>query len=106
MTLDKQAVLERIDNDLELFDEICDIFKDEGPGLVLKLREAVDTGEIQLATRYAHSLKSSSANIGAEALSELARQAEHAGRMGDPGELRNLLPLIDAQLEEVIAELS
>jgi HPt (histidine-containing phosphotransfer) domain-containing protein len=106
MTLDKKAVLERIDNDQELFDEICDIFRSDGPELVRRLREAVEAGEIPVAIRHAHSLRSSSANIGANELSELAHQAERVGKGGDLRELHDLLPLIDAQLNEVIAELS
>lgn len=106
MTLDKQAVLERIENDLELYRDICEIFRDEGPELMRKLRESVDSGEITLAIRSAHSLKSSAANIGANELSELARQAEEAGNGEDTGKLRELLPRIGAQLNDVIDELS
>lgn len=106
MILDRQAVLERLENDHELFGEICDIFKDDGPELVRKLREAVDAGETQSAIRHAHSLKSASANIGANELSELARQAELAGREGSMHEILHLLPMIDAQMNEVITEIS
>lgn len=106
MVVDKLAVLERIDNDQELYVEICAIFKHDGPELVRKLRDAVDAGQIVVAIRHAHSLKSSSANIGAHELSELARQAELAGNQGDAGIISALLPVIDAKLHEVIAELS
>jgi len=106
MAIDKRAVLERIDNDQALFTEICVIFKSDGPELVRKLRDAVDAGQIIVAIRHAHSLRSSSANIGAFELSELARQAELAGNQGDTEIIRALLPVIDAKLNEVIAELS
>ncbi|QEM68902.1 Hpt domain-containing protein [Geobacter sp. FeAm09] len=106
MTVDKLAVLERIDNDQELFVEICAIFKHDGPELARKLRDAVDAGQLVVAIRHAHSLKSSAANIGAYELSELARQAELAGNQGDASIISALLPVIDAKLHEVIAELS
>ncbi len=106
MAVDKRAVLERIDNDQALFTEICAIFKSDGPELVRKLRDAVDAGQIVVAIRHAHSLRSSSASIGAHELSELARQAELAGNQGDTEIIRVLLPIIDAKLNEVIAELS
>ncbi|KAB0663700.1 Hpt domain-containing protein [Oryzomonas japonica] len=106
MTVDKLAVLERLNNDQELFVEICTIFKQDGPQLVRKLRDAVDAGQIIVAIRHAHSLKSSSATIGAYELSELARQAELAGNQGDVSIISALLPVIDAKLHEVIAELS
>jgi HPt (histidine-containing phosphotransfer) domain-containing protein len=70
------------------------------------LRDAIDAGQIVVATRHAHTLKSSSATIGATELSELARQAELAANQGNADIIRALLPVIDAKLHEVIAELS
>lgn len=105
MALDRQAVLKRIDNDHELYEEICDIFKEDAPKIVSHLKDAIDAGEITVATRHAHSLKSVSANIGATALSELGHHAEIAGRDSNLQAMRNQIPLIEQQLEEVIKEL-
>lgn len=106
MILDQQAVLERIDYDQDLLDEICDIFKREGPALLRKLREAVECGDITLAVRHAHSLKSTAANIGAIELSRLACQAELAGKASDCEGICTLLPLLDSNLRDVLAELA
>jgi len=106
MALDKQAALARMDYDHDLYEEICAIFRNDGPQLARKIRDAVDAGQIIVAIRHAHSLRSSSANIGASELSELARQAELAANQGNADVIRALLPVIDAKLHEVIAELS
>src|ERR1044072_9181842 len=103
MKLDREAVLERRDNDHELYAEICDMFKHYGPELSRTLNVALNAGEIPVAIRHAHSLKSSSANIGAMELSELARQAEHAGKDVNEEERQRLMPLIDSCLSEVLA---
>lgn len=105
MALDRQAVLERIDNDHELYEEICEIFKEDAPKIVSHLIDAIDSGEILVATRHAHSLRSVSANIGATALSELGYHAELAGRDANLQAMRNQIPLIEQQLKEVIMEL-
>jgi two-component system sensor histidine kinase/response regulator len=91
MILDKNAALERIEYDHELYDEICGIFREDAPMMIAKLKEACSGGDILLATRLAHSLKSAAANIGATDLSESARLAENAFRTDN---LRNIIPLI------------
>ena len=105
MALDRQAVLKRIDNDHELYDEICEIFQDDAPEIVRRLKDAIGSGEILVATRHAHSLKSVSANIGATAMSELAHHAEIAGRDSNLQAMRNQIPLIEKELAELLKEL-
>lgn len=106
MTLDKQAVLERIDNDEELFSEICGIYLNDAPEIFMRLKNAVEVGEMLVATRQAHSLKSASANIGATEICELARQAEIACKEGNLQGIRHQITLIEPLLAEVLAELS
>ncbi len=53
------------------------------PTLLDDVREAVENGDVQAMVIPYHSLKSSSANVGAMPLSELARDAEHLARSGD-----------------------
>lgn len=106
MILEKKAVLDRLENDVELYDEICELFKSEGPDLFRKLDCAVQAQDLVLATRLAHSLKSTAANIGAMEMSSCARSAELAGRCGDWHELREALPHLEKMLGDVLAELS
>ena len=69
---------------------IIDMFLSETPNLVRQLQEAAMQPDLQRLGGLAHSLKSSSANVGALALSEAARRLEHASRNGtlvDPSAL-------------------
>lgn len=102
MVLDKQAALERIDQDQELYDEICGIFRDDVPRIMAKLIEAFNEGDIHVATRHAHSLKSAAANIGANDLSVTARLTEHAFRSGDLKSIPALLSENELQIERVL----
>lgn len=83
MILNRQAALERIEQDLELYEEICGIFSDDAPTILIDLKQSLNNRDIPAATRHAHSLKSAAANIGAIDLCETARLAENSFRAGD-----------------------
>ena len=86
MTAPKAAAIDR-----GIFDELLDVMGEEFAALVkvyledtpknLKiLSDAADRGDVQAMIAPAHSLKSTSANLGAMALSEIAKQIEHGAR--------------------------
>lgn len=60
-----------------------------------QLKEAFNSGNIPVATRYAHSLKSSAANIGATDLSERTRLIEHSFRAENLDNVYALISEID-----------
>jgi len=66
----------------EFLVELIDVYLDDTPARLQQLRQALDGGDTETLTREAHTLKSSSANVGAMTLSTLARQVELAGRNG------------------------
>lgn len=76
----------------EFLIELIDVYLDDTPVRLAQLRQALDGGDTETVTREAHTLKSSSANVGAMTLSAVARQVELAGRNG--------------QLESLSAEVS
>jgi two-component system sensor histidine kinase/response regulator len=106
MILDKHAALERIEHDHELYDEICEIFRDDVPKIIAQLKAACCGGDIPLATRHAHSLKSSAANIGATELCETARLAEQALRAGEHSDIHTLISRIDYHMSHVLEALT
>lgn len=69
--------------DPELFHELVDLFLHETPRLMGDLERALAAGDIRGVEHAAHSLKSSSANLGAVELSSLFREIESAGRRSD-----------------------
>lgn len=77
--------------DREILQELFEIMEDEAsalllqyldtaPGLMKKIAEAVRESEADALVLPAHTLKSSSANVGAMQVSELARKLEFMGR--------------------------
>ena len=70
--------------DLEFVDELVDTYLEDGEAQIAALRSAVAAGaNPDDLVRPAHSMKSSSINVGALALGDLARHLEEAARRGD-----------------------
>ena len=68
--------------DLEFMAEIIDTFLDDAPDLLAKMRDGVEHSNAADLRLAAHSLKSNSADFGAETLRELCKQAELLGEQG------------------------
>lgn len=62
--------------------ELIDIFLHDTPLRLKELADATTAGDAPVATRAAHSIKGSSGNFGAAALSRLAFELETAGKAG------------------------
>ena len=58
------------------------VFLEDTPRTLERLQAAAAAEDISTLIASAHSLKSTSANLGALDMSELARQIEHGGRAG------------------------
>lgn len=65
---------------------------DDSANLIQQLQVALEMDNQTEARRLAHSLKSTSANVGALPLSELAKHAEGLARDGDLRQIRSSLP--------------
>jgi HPt (histidine-containing phosphotransfer) domain-containing protein len=62
--------------------ELVDAYLAESPGYLDAMAQAEATGDAAAVVRPAHTLKSSSAAVGAMRLSEICKQVEYAGREG------------------------
>lgn len=63
-------------------DEVIDIYLEDAPGYLATLQAAAAENDLNGMIAPAHSLKSSSANLGAIGLSEMAKAIEHGAREG------------------------
>ena len=63
--------------------ELIDTYNTETSGLIEQLRQALTTGDATSFGRIAHSIKSSSASLGALAFSQQARELEMLGKAID-----------------------
>jgi signal transduction histidine kinase/CheY-like chemotaxis protein len=80
-------------------------YLDNAPTLVAEVQEAIGRGDVAAMVIPVHSLKSSSANVGAMQLSGLARQAEHLAREGKLGEAEAAFRDVEAAFHDAEAAL-
>jgi HPt (histidine-containing phosphotransfer) domain-containing protein len=93
--LDPQAIenlraLNPGDND-EFLREITAIFLEDTPQRVAELDQSLVSGDTSKFTRAAHSIKGSSANIGATGLRAVAEKLEHQSRLQGLTEVPQLI---------------
>ena len=99
--LDEAALAPMRSSRPELLARIIATFLDHAPTLLNDLRSAADEGDGERMSRHAHSLKSSSANLGAMALSAHCRELEKTAKTNDLETSRELARQIFADFEVV-----
>ena len=70
-------------DDDSLLQELMTMFMAECPQLLVEIRQAIDTSDVNLLRRAAHTLKGSAAIFGAHAVVDAALQLERMGREND-----------------------
>ena len=92
------------DDDETLFQELLDLYLDDSTKQMERLERSLASGDLKQAERIAHTLKSSSANLGATAMSKLCLEMELCGRKQSLLEMNALLePARDAHRRAVLA---
>jgi len=76
--LDRSVLLASLGDDPDFIKEILELFDSTTPEIIESLKKAADEGDLEAVRRSAHSLKGSSANIGANALQESMKSIEAA----------------------------
>ena len=89
---DKAAVMERLMDDKELVKEIIGVFLNDIPKQIKALKDDLDAGDTAATKRQAHSIKGASANLGGDAMSEVALEMEKAARSEDLNATKALMP--------------
>jgi HPt (histidine-containing phosphotransfer) domain-containing protein len=85
--------------------ELIDVYLDDVPKRLAELRRALETSDLDAFTRQAHTLKSSSAEVGAAGLSAMAKEMESLGRAGRLEGMAKKLSEMEEAYEHVQAAL-
>ena len=94
--------LQRVGGSKAFYFKILSKFRDSQSQAVAAIRASVQTGDMDEATRAAHTLRGVAGNIGATALSAAAQTAEAALKAGDTANLEELLHSITVELEPLL----
>jgi CheY-like chemotaxis protein/HPt (histidine-containing phosphotransfer) domain-containing protein len=100
------AVLEELrtmigDTAPEFVNELIDLFQSDTPELLAKMRKAIAERDTTALRRTAHSGRGTSANLGANRLSELFGELEQSAKSGITGDAMECLARIDAEYQRV-----
>ena len=90
----------------DLLDKVIRIYLDESPALLASIRDAAARDDLETMQDAAHSLKSSSKNLGAERLADLCRQLENHDAAGDRQSARELADAIAEELDATLVALN
>jgi len=109
VTLDHSAIeaVRQLDPDGNdrLLSRLIALYRDDSSQLLADLDNAMRSGDADGVARAAHTLKSSSANLGATNVAAIARQIEHSARSGDLKELSSSVTKLRAQRTVALSEL-
>jgi CheY-like chemotaxis protein/HPt (histidine-containing phosphotransfer) domain-containing protein len=94
-----------IGEDTHVLDDLIEAFLCNTPGRLAELRQALSNEDAHMFEHMAHTIKGSSANMGALRMSELCRQLELVGRSGRLDGVAERLVQLEAEYEQVKAAL-
>jgi PAS domain S-box-containing protein len=90
LSLDRDALLARVESDLELLGTLVGVFKADRPKLMSEIEEALAAGNAVALGETAHTMKGALSVFGVEPARSLAEQLEMAGKQGRLGPAREL----------------
>ena len=102
---DKEGTLTRLGGDQELFLDMIDFFAEDGPALIAEIRSGFESGDIEVVSRGAHSLKGLAANFGAQRAMEAARAVEQSAKAGDMNQALERSQELEPEINRLIAAL-
>ena len=99
--LDWKGFLERVMGDKALAKDIFNEFLTELPKRIEEISNDLENRNLLEANRKAHTLKGSSANVGAIAIQEIAYRIEHSTSDEDLTQAVSLIPQLDKQFNRL-----
>jgi len=109
VTLDISAIeaVRQLDPDGQdrLLSRLIALYRDDSSQLLADMENGLRTSDAEIVARAAHTLKSSSANLGAANVAAIARIIETAARTGDISGLPALMTKLRAQRTVALSEL-
>lgn len=103
--MDEALALTRVGGDAELLREVVELFLDDYPPALERIRTAVAAQDASAVEHHAHSLKGSVSTFGAKRAFEAAFALEKQGRAKDLTGVETSLCELENALNELLPEL-
>ena len=104
--LNRNRLLEQVDNDPEMLAEVIDLFLDDSTKALVEIRNVVSSSDASAIEQCAHKLKGALMTLTAKPAADAARRLEEIGREGDLGQAAETLSALEQQMEELRQQLS
>jgi len=102
----RSALLDRLGGDEEVSKKIIAVFMKDIPGQLEELKQGLSHKDASVVERQAHRIKGASANVGAQALRDVAFETEMAGRDGNMDRAAALVGNLQQEFERLRAVLT
>ncbi len=100
VVIDREDLMERIGGDMELLDELLELFDEDYPDLMGEIRTAIAEQDGERLKRAAHTLKGAVGNFAAVKAHQLALELEKKGEAGEFSNATHLVDQLDAAVQE------
>jgi two-component system, sensor histidine kinase and response regulator len=97
--LDRSALLDRVEGDVDLLGDIIELFKDDSVRQVAAIREAIAQKQADALRRAAHTLKGTCANLGVSEAAANAQELEKLAAAGDFYRAHESLRKLEEQIQ-------
>lgn len=104
--INKEKLLEIMDDDEELMKECLDDFVNDYPGALYKIKSAIEGEQFQELEREAHAFKGSLTYLAAQDASDAAHKLETMGRNRDLANVNGVFSTLRTECERIKAFVS
>ncbi len=105
-TVDFEGLYLRVEHDLQLLDELIELFLETSPQMFLEIEAAVARRDRQAIERGTHALKGAMLNIGAESAAGVADLLEQGSREESFEQLNDSLVCLKSEMDRLVNALS
>ena len=106
LSFDRSAALERLGGDEELFAEVAELFRSDGPKLLGEIRGAIADGDAATMKRAAHGLKGAAGYVGGTFAASAARRLELIGTEGKLTLAPEAFRTLETEVARLVADLA
>ena len=100
--IDRVSLLERVEGDQELLSEMIHIFQDDAPNLLTAMGDALQSGDMAVLERSAHSLKGAASNLSAKSTAAAALQLENDAKNNDVESAKGSLAEVERMMKQLL----
>ncbi|WP_027721321.1 Hpt domain-containing protein [Maridesulfovibrio zosterae] len=106
VVFNKKTFLNHLGDDVELGNEILNVYLIDAPARAKSLKEALANSDIPKAIKFSHALKGISATIRAEIVTSLAEKVEKNVRKSKLCEANDIMPTLFKELDKVVVAIN